>query len=204
MRYIILPGHLLNFKDIKPFPTRILIPLFEFLSIAHPYLLADNRHYPFYLWRKVIKAHWSIKYLLVPFYVYSWLSICSRLGQYVCRFYLILSHPTSLRMIDWFILSSMRHCFMFFALAGKFMRRKIWVFGYFVATALVLIPAPLIEFRYYTIPFFFLVLHSHDDDLKSWLLMWSLYLALNVFTVIMFLYRPFHWDHEPGTQRFIW
>ncbi|KAA8516433.1 hypothetical protein F0562_016726 [Nyssa sinensis] len=28
----------------------------HFFSIAHPYLLADNRHYPFYLWRKVIKC----------------------------------------------------------------------------------------------------------------------------------------------------
>ncbi|PQQ06855.1 dol-P-Glc:Glc(2)Man(9)GlcNAc(2)-PP-Dol alpha-1 2-glucosyltransferase isoform X1 [Prunus yedoensis var. nudiflora] len=32
----------------------------HFFSIAHPYLLADNRHYPFYLWRKVIKAHWEV------------------------------------------------------------------------------------------------------------------------------------------------
>ncbi|XP_024031251.1 dol-P-Glc:Glc(2)Man(9)GlcNAc(2)-PP-Dol alpha-1,2-glucosyltransferase isoform X2 [Morus notabilis] len=137
----------------------------HFFSIAHPYLLADNRHYPFYLWRKVINAHWSIKYLLVPLYVYSWLSIGTRLGKF---------------------------------------QRKIWVLGYFLATAAVLVPAPLIEFRYYTIPFFLLILHSHNNDLLSWLLMGSLYLALNVFTMIMFLYRPFHWDHDPGTQRFIW
>ena len=55
--------------------------IFNRCSIAHPYLLADNRHYTFYLWRKVIKAHWSMKYLLVPLYVYSWLAICSRLGE---------------------------------------------------------------------------------------------------------------------------
>lgn len=137
----------------------------HFFSIAHPYLLADNRHYPFYLWRKVINAHWSIKYLLVPLYVYSWLNICTRLGKF---------------------------------------QRRIWVLGYFVATAAVLVPAPLIEFRYYTTPFFLLTLHSHDNDIMSWVLMGSLYLALNVFTMMMFLYRPFHWDHEPGTQRFIW
>ena len=51
-------------------------------SIAHPYLIADNRHYPFYLWRKVINAHWSMKYLLVLPYVYSWFSIFITLGQY--------------------------------------------------------------------------------------------------------------------------
>ncbi|KAF3439483.1 hypothetical protein FNV43_RR17761 [Rhamnella rubrinervis] len=137
----------------------------HFFSIAHPYLLADNRHYTFYLWRKVINAHWSIKYLLVPLYVYSWLSIFTRLAK---------------------------------------ARKKIWVLAYFFATAAVLVPAPLIEFRYYTVPFFFLILHSHIIDYQSWLLMGFLYIALNVFTMMMFLYRPFHWNHEPGTQRFIW
>ncbi|XP_048320353.2 dol-P-Glc:Glc(2)Man(9)GlcNAc(2)-PP-Dol alpha-1,2-glucosyltransferase isoform X2 [Ziziphus jujuba] len=137
----------------------------HFFSIAHPYLLADNRHYTFYLWRKVIKAHWSFKYLLVPLYVYSWLSIFARLGK---------------------------------------VQRKIWVLAFFLATTAVLVPAPLIEFRYFTIPFFFLMLHSHVDDYQSWFLMGLLYIAINVFTMMMFLYRPFHWDHEPGIQRFIW
>ncbi|KAL4642653.1 hypothetical protein ACB092_02G035900 [Castanea dentata] len=134
-------------------------------SIAHPYLIADNRHYPFYLWRKVINAHWSMKYLLVPLYVYSWFSIFQTLGK---------------------------------------VQRKIWVLAFFLATAAVLVPAPLIEFRYYTIPFYFIILHSHINDYQSWLLMGLLYLAINVFTMTIFLFRPFHWDHEPGIQRFIW
>ncbi|KAD2805568.1 hypothetical protein E3N88_38945 [Mikania micrantha] len=88
--------------------------------IAHPYLLADNRHYPFYLWRKIINAHWSTRYLLVPLYVYSWASILNILAK---------------------------------------VQEKVWVLAYFVASAAVLVPAPLIEFRYYTIPFFFLIIH---------------------------------------------
>ncbi|KAL6520966.1 hypothetical protein OROGR_017535 [Orobanche gracilis] len=51
------------------------------LDIAHPYLLADNRHYPFYLWQKVINYHWSAKYLMVPLYIYSWFSVACSLGQ---------------------------------------------------------------------------------------------------------------------------
>ncbi|XP_065630702.1 dol-P-Glc:Glc(2)Man(9)GlcNAc(2)-PP-Dol alpha-1,2-glucosyltransferase isoform X4 [Quercus suber] len=137
----------------------------HFYSIAHPYLIADNRHYPFYLWRKVINAHWSMKYLLVPLYVYSWFSILSALGK---------------------------------------VQRKIWILAFFLATAAVLVPAPLIELRYYTIPLYFMILHSHINDYQSWLLMGLIYLALNVFTMTIFLFRPFHWDHEPGIQRFIW
>ncbi|XP_012091633.1 dol-P-Glc:Glc(2)Man(9)GlcNAc(2)-PP-Dol alpha-1,2-glucosyltransferase isoform X2 [Jatropha curcas] len=137
----------------------------HFFSIAHPYLLADNRHYPFYLWRKVIKAHWLMKYLLVPCYVYSWFSIFSTLGK---------------------------------------IRQKIWVLAYFLATAAVLVPAPLIELRYYTIPFYFLMLHSNVNNKQSLIIMGLMYVVINAFTVIMFLFRPFHWNHEPGVQRFIW
>ncbi|CAK8579678.1 unnamed protein product [Lathyrus sativus] len=137
----------------------------HFFSVAHPYLLADNRHYPFYLWRKIIMAHWSIRYLLVPVYMYSWLSIIHMLGK---------------------------------------VRSKLWILAFFLATAAVLVPAPLIEFRYYTIPFYFLVLHCNIRDDPHWILTGMIYVGVNIFTMLMFLFRPFHWDHEPGIQRFIW
>ncbi|KAJ0979498.1 hypothetical protein J5N97_014972 [Dioscorea zingiberensis] len=97
----------------------------HFFSIAHPYLLADNRHYPFYVWRKVIQAHWLSKYLLVPVYVYSWFSIINVLGR---------------------------------------AQKRIWILLFISATALVIIPAPLIEFRYFTIPFYLMLLHSRLSD----------------------------------------
>ena len=38
-------------------------------SIEHPFLLSDNRHYSFYLWRRIYKLHPAVKYLLAPIYV---------------------------------------------------------------------------------------------------------------------------------------
>lgn len=137
----------------------------HFFSIAHPYLLADNRHYPFYIWRKVINAHQLMKYFLVPFYVYSWLSILHILGK---------------------------------------ARSKIWVLAYFLACAAVLVPSPLVEFRYYTIPFFIFMLNCGIDEISKWLLVAILYLAVNIFTMCVFLFRPFEWSHESGVQRFMW
>ncbi|KAJ7961440.1 Dol-P-Glc:Glc(2)Man(9)GlcNAc(2)-PP-Dol alpha-1,2-glucosyltransferase [Quillaja saponaria] len=61
---------------------------------------------------------------------------------------------------------------------GK-LQKKIWVLAYFLATDAVLVPAPLIGFRYYTIPFDFLVLHCHVEDNGTWLLMGIQYVALN-------------------------
>ncbi|XP_021744670.1 dol-P-Glc:Glc(2)Man(9)GlcNAc(2)-PP-Dol alpha-1,2-glucosyltransferase-like isoform X2 [Chenopodium quinoa] len=137
----------------------------HFFSIAHPYLLADNRHYPFYIWRKVINVHQLMKYFLVPLYIYSWLSILYILGK---------------------------------------SRSRIWVLAYFLACAAVLVPTPLIEFRYYTIPFFIFMLNCGIDDINKWLLMAILYVVINSFTMYMFLFRSFQWSHESGVQRFIW
>ncbi|KAM3388053.1 hypothetical protein ACQJBY_010690 [Aegilops geniculata] len=134
-------------------------------SIAHPYLLADNRHYTFYIWRKVIQAHWMMKYILIPLYVYSWFSVINILGK---------SQP------------------------------RVWVVSFVFSVALVLVPAPLVEFRYYTIPLVILVLNSPVIGNGKLLALGSAYAAVDLFTLAMFLFRPFHWDHEPGTQRFMW
>ena len=40
-------------------------------TVAHPYLLADNRHYTFYVWRRVIVRTSYSKFVLLPGYVYS-------------------------------------------------------------------------------------------------------------------------------------
>ncbi|XP_072959372.1 dol-P-Glc:Glc(2)Man(9)GlcNAc(2)-PP-Dol alpha-1,2-glucosyltransferase isoform X1 [Typha angustifolia] len=137
----------------------------HWFSIAHPYLLADNRHYPFYIWRKVIQAHWIMKYLLIPIYVYSWFSIINVLGE---------------------------------------VQKRIWVLLFGLSVALVLVPAPLIEFRYFTIPFVLLTLHSPIIGNSKLLVMVSVYVVVDIFTLAMFLFRPFHWEHEIGTQRFMW
>ena len=38
-------------------------------SIHHPFLLADNRHYTFYVWRRVFMLHPIVPYLLIPGYI---------------------------------------------------------------------------------------------------------------------------------------
>ncbi|KRZ77234.1 Dol-P-Glc:Glc(2)Man(9)GlcNAc(2)-PP-Dol alpha-1,2-glucosyltransferase [Trichinella papuae] len=48
--------------------STVSIALFTY---AHPYLLADNRHLTFYIWRRWFMAHWSAKYLLMPVYFLS-------------------------------------------------------------------------------------------------------------------------------------
>lgn len=40
-------------------------------TYVHKYLLADNRHYTFYVWRKIFQRHELVKYALVPAYIFA-------------------------------------------------------------------------------------------------------------------------------------
>ncbi|XP_054255797.1 dol-P-Glc:Glc(2)Man(9)GlcNAc(2)-PP-Dol alpha-1,2-glucosyltransferase [Indicator indicator] len=51
--------------------TVISFSLIWKFTYVHKYLLADNRHYTFYIWRKVFQRHELVKYLLVPVYMFA-------------------------------------------------------------------------------------------------------------------------------------
>lgn len=40
-------------------------------TIVHPYLLADNRHYTFYVWKRVFEYHPENRYILGPLYAFG-------------------------------------------------------------------------------------------------------------------------------------
>ncbi|XP_036995609.2 dol-P-Glc:Glc(2)Man(9)GlcNAc(2)-PP-Dol alpha-1,2-glucosyltransferase [Artibeus jamaicensis] len=48
-------------------------------TYVHKYLLADNRHYTFYVWKRVFQRYEIMKYLLVPVYIFAGWSIVDSL-----------------------------------------------------------------------------------------------------------------------------
>lgn len=40
-------------------------------TYVHKYLLADNRHFPFYVWRRLFQKHELVRFLLVPAYIFG-------------------------------------------------------------------------------------------------------------------------------------
>lgn len=54
----------------------IIIYLISYGRYAHPYLLADNRHLTFYLWRRILDRHNSyVPYMMTPIYLISSFSV---------------------------------------------------------------------------------------------------------------------------------
>jgi DIE2/ALG10 family len=52
------------------------------VSYEHPFLLSDNRHFAFYVWRKVYRAHRWARYILIPGYVAAGVLAYHSLGPF--------------------------------------------------------------------------------------------------------------------------
>ena len=71
-----------------------------------------------------------------------------------------------------------------------------------------LIPLPLIEFRYFLIPFFLYYIHLDQKEKEEKIILQKeysnlvLYLIINFVTFYLFLYKPFSLDNQEA--RFMW
>ncbi|KAJ1721061.1 glucosyltransferase [Coemansia erecta] len=133
-------------------------------TIEHAFLLSDNRHYAFYVWKDVFRRHWAARYVVVVGYVWA-------------------------------------------AWAATRVVRQGWVWqaGLTGCLAAVLVPSPLLEFRYFTVGWFFVRMHARRvPGAVQWAeVAWMA--VINALTIWVFLRRPFVWPSEPGAaQRFMW
>ncbi|KAJ2862496.1 glucosyltransferase [Coemansia erecta] len=138
----------------------------KWYTMAHVFLLSDNRHYAFYVWKNVFRRHWAAKYCVVPAYAYAMAAI----------------HRS---------------------LEGS----MLWRAAFVVCTAAALVPSPLLEFRYFTIPLIVARLHMAPTafGMRRVAIEALWYCAINAATLWVFLNKPFAWDAEPGkAQRFMW
>jgi alpha-1,2-glucosyltransferase len=193
----------------------------RFNTIIHPFTLADNRHYVFYVFR-ILLRHPGVKYAAVPIYfASSWLVIdawgevpgideskvrrkMKQEGKWqdFSATMSVLEEPTRVSFV------------------------LIWL----VATTLSLVTAPLVEPRYFIVPWLVwrmnIPVESRRENIYepseagengfayqalSWAAsnrLWietAWYLLINVVTCYVFLYKGFLWPQEPDkVQRFMW
>lgn len=134
-------------------------------TYVHRYLVADNRHYTFYVWSRIIVRHASMRYLLVPVYLFSAFAV--------------------LRVVS-------------------LKQHLLWRIVFICCVTAVLVPSTLLEFRYFIVPYLLLRINIPCPPLHRLLGELGLYTVINLISLYLFLYRPFHWSSEPGLQRFMW
>lgn len=58
-------------------------------TIVHPYMLADNRHYLFYIWNKFYGRYWWFRFLMIPLYLVSIIVLYHSISMQTAGFRLI-------------------------------------------------------------------------------------------------------------------
>jgi alpha-1,2-glucosyltransferase len=253
----------------------ITIPLMlaavHFNTIIHPFTLADNRHYVFYVFRILLRYHWAVKYLAAPVYF-----VCAWCVFAAFGFSAIASQPhlveppnntvtprdgqrqsaveetkpkeekrkannKNRKASKQTAATPLKQQVITAEITEQIQthisrRQEQWeaqqvhvsiVLVWLLSTTLSLITAPLVEPRYFIIPWVMWRLHIPNfpapskyrrrqrdelDILKAkfftdlpQILETLWFLVINVVTGYMFLYKGFEWPQEPGKiQRFMW
>ncbi|KAF3915800.1 hypothetical protein ABW21_db0202768 [Orbilia brochopaga] len=175
-------------------------------TYTHPFMLADNRHYVFYLWRRTVLAHPNAKYAGVPLYLLSSFLVYRAIGLKPPPL------PATTRAINpqSSPVVSTTHTITF-------------LLAFVAATAGTLVFAPLVEFRYFVVPWVIWRVHVGLEyaagyraggswfwkrkvggvDLRVWAEA-AVFLAVHVATLKVFLEREFQWEGTEGVMRFMW
>ena len=214
------PSKMRKTQIILALPTMgLMLLVVRYNTMVHPFTLADNRHYMFYVFRLLLRRP-SIKYLAIPVY-------------YICMHAVLLAatstnelpkHPqSSYERLQDKQTNEQGQVSMPPELDSN--QRASWLLIWLATTVLSLCTAPLVEPRYCILPWIMWRLHiqlptsmSRSQTVESrvqkavriiydhrlWLeTSWLLF--INAVTGYMFLYRGFEWKQEPGNvQRFMW
>ncbi|KAH8411128.1 hypothetical protein KR222_003841 [Zaprionus bogoriensis] len=54
----------------------LIAAVVHFNTVVHPYLLADNRHYTFYVWSRLYGRFWWFRYVMAPLYLLAITVLC--------------------------------------------------------------------------------------------------------------------------------
>lgn len=165
--------------------TTVCAALLHRFSYAHPYLLADNRHYTFYLWSRVLGPRPWLRVALAPAYVASALLIATRL---------FVSVEVTLGLSRHGRADDARY---------RSLRAWAWVAAWFTCAAVTVVPAHLLELRYFMVPLTMALLHVRHDSLATPAAITGVNLAVHAATMYVFLAKPFT-GPDGSEARFMW
>ncbi|MCJ1434610.1 glucosyltransferase [Xylographa pallens] len=144
--------HLVPRLGITLLSLGAMLIVVHYNTIVHPFTLADNRHYPFYVFRLLLR-HPSIKYMVTPiYYVCAWAAISTMGGFHIGK----KERSVQSKREDEDTVSSLLPSSKTSLEPGT---RVSFVLIWLLATSLSLVTAPLVEPRYFIIPWLMWRLH---------------------------------------------
>ncbi|GEQ70649.1 hypothetical protein JCM33374_g4328 [Metschnikowia sp. JCM 33374] len=149
----------------------------ENFTVVHPFLLADNRHYTFYIYRKILSRPLA-NLALVPVYHFCTWAVFHSLVRTSKKAFLSISPVLTLGF--------------FAAIAATLIPSPLFEPRYYIV--------PLVLFRVFITPESSTTMTQNQRHLFEFL--W--YTSINVVFFIVFFGYEFTWVSEPGTQRIIW
>lgn len=142
----------------------VVVAAVEGFTVAHPFLLSDNRHLTFYIWKDLLGVSPWVRRAAAPLYVAAGVLIVSAVAE---------------------------------------AQSPLWIAAWVTCTCVVLVPSPLVEFRYFTIPLIMLALHIQPPTVRQTAVAAVAWAAVNAATVWLFLMRPYAWP-DGSLARFMW
>lgn len=232
--------NLLGYAALAP----VALTIIKYNTIIHPFTLADNRHYMFYVFRySILRAPW-VRFALVPVYIGCGILCLKSLGGYGPDPHAHINPQETQKAINprspnTAVTSSDKDNAVSNAkktptppekpvalhdhissptstshLAPSLSTALLWI----LATAMSLFSAPLVEPRYFILPWVFwrLLLPAWSApggqryDFRLWVES-AWFVLVNIVTMYIFVTRPFFWYTPDGvvadegrTQRFMW
>ena len=130
----------------------VMLVIVHYNTIIHPFTVADNRHYPFYVFRLLLR-HPAIKYMVTPiYYICAWAAIVAMSGFPNDK----AEKTTKLEGLDRDAAFSTPLSSIASLEPGT---RASFVLIWLLATSLSLVTAPLVEPRYFILPWLMWRLH---------------------------------------------
>ncbi|KAI2795616.1 glucosyltransferase [Blomia tropicalis] len=188
----------------------IYLCLTETFTYVHPYLLADNRHYVFYIWRRF----WSnptIRFAMVPAYSFVAISAWNLVQFFEDRqMPSILLPKISPKRNNNGNNSNNQKSKVEKTIANlRMIKYQLANLLFLIATSATIVPQQLIEFRYFLVPYIMWRIHL-QSPLKQTNISHSLFIEMfwfiivNVSTFILFTTRTIHYSDDEPNQRLIW
>lgn len=166
----------------------------------HPFTLADNRHFTFYIWRRLIQP--SRDSLVVA------LAIAAPL--YHTGLWLLWPREEEFQVQEEETSANTKELKEVGTQEPQLVQKPANIYTrifYFLAVFASLVPSPLLEPRYYILPYvIWRIRHYPTVHTKLLPLVETVwYIFINCLVSFLFFNKPFIWPSEPGNyQRFMW